>query len=634
MTTVLDLAFPLATVKGRALFNQAWPLCQGKSEVMKSIITTIILWATALALAHASCPGCATNLPQGLPTDTIFLTAAPDGQAGAYYAEDLSFRMPKTTTPVNASDPETPAGLPISTITITSVTNVPPGLEWEASQLEFEVDSETDGCVRFCGTPLIPGYYEVQVLIEAQVLFATRSSSIRVPILILPGQAVAEGFTIDNVSGCGSVTASFTNNLPSGGQEGYSYEWNFGNGQAATSENPPAQEYDVPGIYNISYQAIIDTFGHLLTQVTVTEANCNDIFGGAPDLVLEIYNPEGTRIFSSPDIQNANLPVVYEPDVFLEPGTYTVRLIDDDQGLDGADDLCGEFLLTQNSSGLLTGGGSVISPVILHPVDTIRSFGQVEVFPVPAVPILDGIPTGGLCEGDSLLLTSEPAFEMQWYRDSMALPGATFPELLVGESGSYQLQVANVFGCSAWSAALGMSFAPLPAFPVFENEQNLLTLLGSTPLPQWYSLQWWQDGSPLPGATEEAYCISESGTYELVLTDLSSGCSRSYAQAQTYDPDFPDCKPLTDVRTEDVAAPVLYPNPGRSAAGLYLRHAFEGELGLTVLDASGRRLSHTAFEQVSAGDLLLPFIPEAPGFYVLLLQPAQGPLYRLPFSLF
>jgi hypothetical protein len=78
--------------------------------------------------AQSGCPGCMIDLPD-LPEDTIYLSPAPDGQVGEYYEEDISFRMPKTTTPVAAVDPDVVPDVAIESITILSVTNVPPRLK-------------------------------------------------------------------------------------------------------------------------------------------------------------------------------------------------------------------------------------------------------------------------------------------------------------------------------------------------------------------------------------------------------------------------------------------------------------------------------------------------------------------------
>ena len=307
--------------------------------MLKHYLFFFLLVILSLGLrAQSGCPGCVVELPAGLPADTIFLGSAADGQVGVYYDSNLSFRMPKTTTPVNANDPDTPPGLGINRITVTSVSNLPPGLSWEANQTVFNVSEETDGCVKFCGTPIIPGFYNVEVVVIAEVLFLSQVSSFSFPILILPGTSVTEGFTLANNSGCGSVEASFTNNVPSAGNEGYSYLWDFGNGNMSLSENPGAQLYDEAGIYEVNYQAVIDTFGYLLTEVVVESVTCNDLFNNAPDLRIEIWNPEGERILETLHVDNAQTPLAFTVNLFIGEGNYLLRVMDEDSGVQGGDD--------------------------------------------------------------------------------------------------------------------------------------------------------------------------------------------------------------------------------------------------------------------------------------------------------
>jgi hypothetical protein len=536
---------------------------------------------------YANCPGCVTSLPDSLPEDTIYISPAVEGQVGQYYQSDLSFRMPMTTTPVNASDPDTPPGLPISEITVSSVANLPPGLSWEASQTVFDVSEETDGCVRFCGVPLIPGLYNVEVIISAQVLLLTRTSSITIPILILPGQAVSEGFTIENTSGCGQVFADFTNNVPSGGAEGFSYIWDFGNGNNSTAENPEPQLYDEPGAYGVSYQVIVDTFGYLLNTVTITDVSCNDFLGGAPDLMIEVYNPLGEKIYFTEEVNNASLPLSFEPNIFIGEGPYEIRVIDDDQGLDGGDDLCGSFGFVRTSNGTLTDGGATIEIDILHRVDTLRSEGVVQVFEQPAPPMIEA-PSGDLlCEGDTLLLLTDYESGTQWYQDTTPVLNANGDSLIVWESGLYWVRYTNADGCSATSDTLALNFGALPATPVFTNEDNLLLLFDADALPDNYSLQWYFNGEAIEGAQDLEYCINKSGDYTLEVVDIESGCSRTYSRSLTYNEDFPDCMPVSTDDKPLLSGLQVYPTLLQEDM-LWVKGQVRGHLLLSLYNMQGQ----------------------------------------------
>lgn len=594
-----------------------------KSYFLFSLIVAIAF--NLSVSAQSGCPGCVVELPGTLPEDTIYLSSAADGQVGVYYDSDLSFRMPKTTTPVNASDPGTPPGLAINQITITSVSNLPPGLSWEASQTAFDVSEETDGCVKFCGVPLIPGFYNVEVVVSAEVFFVSQVSSFSFPIMILPGTSVTEGFILANNSGCGSVEASFVNNVPSGGNEGYSYFWDFGNGNMSTSENPVSQVYDEAGVYAVNYQAVIDTFGFLLTEVVVESVECNDLFNNAPDLRIEIWGPDGERIFETLEVENAQTPVNFIVNLFIGEGNYTLRVMDEDSGIQGGDDECGAINFNRLSNGAFTNGGLQARLNIFHPVDTIRSVDTVRVYEQPALPQLEGDGPATLCQGDAYLLSVTNGYDsgLQWYQDSLPLIEVEGPELSASESGDYWVAYTNPDGCSATSAVQRLTFNPLPDPPIFQNFNNLLTLYAPEALPDAYALQWYRNGLLIEGANEADHCMEVSGAYRLEVTDLLTGCRSSYELQATYNPAFPGCM-ATGVEDERPLALRAYPNP--TGGLLYLEGRAEyGAVQVVLYNSQGQvvqSLQNKAAGATFRESLDISHYP--PGVYILEARSGQS----------
>lgn len=513
--------------------------------------------------AQTGCPDCIITLPDTLAEDTIYLSDAPDGRARVYYEADLSFRLPKSTTPVSEVDPDVPPGLPINKITIEGVTNLPPGLSWEPSQFEFDTDEQTDGCVRFCGVPLQPGLYMVNVLLTARVVVVNESTSITIPLLILPAESTTEGFRMVNAAACGSAEVSFENLAPSGGQAGFSYFWDFGNGNTSTEEVPDTQLYDIPGLYPISYQAVIDTTGYFLTRVDVNAVGCDDLLGGRPDLKINVIDPGGNLIYVSDIVNNATPPVSFELNLELFEGTYLLAVTDDDSGLGGADDQCGTVPFSQENGGAFTSGMLELNIEILHPVDTINSTDTVRVFDQPDPPQIVAQIDMPLCEGDSaLLFVMEYDSSLQWYRDSVPLIVADEDSLIIYQSGQYWVDYTSPDGCISTSVAEEVQFGDLPSNILFVAENNELSIFDTSILPAEFGIRWFQDSLRIKDEDGLSYCIDTTAVYTLEVTDLATGCFTTYSQLVNYDPNFPNCMTsaydLTPLGVMDIG---LSPNP-------------------------------------------------------------------------
>ena len=549
-------------------------------------------WLPASLNGQSGCPGCSVNLPP-LPVDTIFLSAAPDGIAGQYYDGDISFRMPKSTDPVHDLDPSTPAGLNISNVTIVSVLNVPPGLSWQPSQFSFDTQNETDGCVKFCGVPLQPGFYEVQVFVTAEVLLITQSTSFSFPMFIAPAVSSNGGFSMQNGSGCGEVTVGFDNNVPSNGQDGFSYNWDFGNGVTSTSENPGSQTYDSPGEYEVNFQASIDTFGYQLTTVLVLGTGCSDIavppiFSGNPDLYVKIKDPNGNLLVSTDPVDNAPYPAAFNINLMLGDGTYELEVRDDETI---GSESCGYVYFNKNNTDTLVSGDLKVLVNIIHPVTTIESTDTVVVFAVPDPPVINPDGLVGICNGEEVELEVTNYFEdIQWYKDTAVLLGETSYSLLVDSPGEYWVEYASPDGCKSQSAPAVVEILALPAVPAFHAVGNQLTLNNPGQLPADYSLQWYQDGVAIPGATDTTYCFTEPGVFLFTLEVMNNatGCSNTFSLGASYNPDYNCTISGTEDRAGLDASLVVTPNPTQGRILVVFENKSLEEVQLTLFDALGK----------------------------------------------
>ena len=586
-----------------------------------------ILFSPVLSNAQSGCPGCTINLPS-LPADTVYLGSAPDGIAGEPYSGELSFRMPLTTDPVHELDPGTPAGLNIGKITIIALLNVPPGLDWEPNQFEFDPAQQTDGCVRFCGTPLVAGQYEVQVFVTAQVLGINQSTSFPFSFYIAPAVSTTDGFTLLNNSGCGEVTAQFQNNLPANGSTGFSWFWDFGNGQTSTEENPAPVTYSQPGVYEINYEAIVDTSSYKLTTVQITAAGCNDlnlppISNAAPELYIKIKDPDGNQVFQSQPINNAPIPAAFNVNLTLGPGDYTLEVRDDD--LIGSDH-CGTVTFNRLSTDTLTDGSLSVLTHIFHPVFSVQSVDSVFVYEIPPPPVLSPPGPVEVCQGDTAILLADYTGGLQWYRDSAALPSATSPALTLTANGTYWVEYTSPDGCTSVSEPVDFFEIPLPAPPAFSANGNWLQVVDTSLLPPGHLLQWYLNGDPIAGANEPVFCNTHPGVnlFSLAVTDITTGCSNDFALGIAFDPDF-DCTVSAGEVASVERSLRLFPNP----VAEYLHVVFENDqprpVQIQVLDLTGRPLSTLSFPTaVNRFEESIPVSHLNSGFYFLKINRTGG----------
>lgn len=583
---------------------------------------TLLLFLASFRLASAQCPGCAINLPADLQEDTIFITDAPDGTVFEYYEEDLSFRMPLTTTPVSSVDSTTPPGLPIDQMTITNVSNVPPGLSWEASQLVFNTgEMETDGCVRFCGTPLVADSFFIQVEVEAVVFGFANPASFTVPMYIGPQVVSNDGFTMSGNVGCGSATVSFQNENPSNGLDGFDYFWDFGNGNTSTDENPAPQTYDQPGTYTVNYSATIDTAGYTLTQVVIFGTDCSDFNippADKPDLYIKVFDPQGNELYTSEVQDNVSTPAYFSLYLPLSDGNYTVEVWDDE--LIG-NEFCGSVNFNKTTTGALYDGALTVEVTIYHPITTVEASGEVIVYEQPEPPVISLNGPTGFCEGDSLLATADYQEGLQWFRDSLVLEGDTTSQLAIYESGTYWVSYTSPDGCISYSDEFEVEVFPLPEEPVFTNTDNWLSLAANAPADA--MLQWFYNDQPLEDETGDSLCITQSGTYGLMVTDPVTGCSNFFSSEETYNPDVPCNVATTEI--EDLYGFRLSPNP--FAERLYI-HWYNSENTTwlwSLHDLNGRQLLHGQWPAATGAheeSLELAHLPK--GVYLLRILTEKG----------
>lgn len=165
---------------------------------------------------------------------------------------------------------------------------------------------------------------------------------------------------------------------------------------------------------------------------------------------------------------------------------------------------------------------------------------------VKAKPVAPVVSAGGplrFCEGSNVVLTSGVAAGNQWFRNGLAITGATAASYTATATGVYMVSRDSA-GCASASTALSVTADAKPAVPVITvsgaatfctGSQATLTSSASS------GNQWYRNGTIITGAVATTYDAGASGVYEVRATN-SAGCtsiSAGVALTATVSPNLP-----------------------------------------------------------------------------------------------
>ncbi len=158
----------------------------------------------------------------------------------------------------------------------------------------------------------------------------------------------------------------------------------------------------------------------------------------------------------------------------------------------------------------------------------------VTVNPIPATPTVNAGGPTTFCAGGSVLLTSSSASGNQWYLSGNPINGATNQTFDAGASGNYTVVVTTNNCASAASSATAVTVNPTPATPTITPDGPTTFCTGGSVLLTSSSAsgnQWYLNGNPIGGETNQTYSASASGNYTVVVT--TDGCASAASSATT-----------------------------------------------------------------------------------------------------
>jgi len=229
----------------------------------------------------------------------------------------------------------------------------------------------------------------------------------------------------------------------------------------------------------------------------------------------------------------------------------------------------------------------------------------ITVNPRPLPPTIT--PTGSaltFCQGDSMVITSSALFGNTWNT------GDTSSSIVIRNNLPYYVKSTNAFGCSsAFSSPVNATVHPVPAAP--QVKKYAYTLVSDSSQVQWYL-----NGSPIPGATNSKFTIQVNGTYTCGVRNAFNCWSYST-------PILVKDAVLGDVDIDKELLPIektfkdefnfsIFPNPTNGL--LQVRWNGNDEAGLLeVFDGSGRKVASKVRSKESQSTINLEFLK--PGMY-------------------
>ena len=160
----------------------------------------------------------------------------------------------------------------------------------------------------------------------------------------------------------------------------------------------------------------------------------------------------------------------------------------------------------------------------------------VTVIPLPVTPTISVGSSTIFCLGGSVVLSSDSPSGNHWFRNGVAINGATASTYTANTSGDYSLQTTNINGCvspvSPGTTVIANSIPPTPTISSGTTTTfcigGSVVLTSSSPSGN----QWLLNGAAISGATAATYKANISGDYRVQTTN-NNGCVSAVSNAKT-----------------------------------------------------------------------------------------------------
>lgn len=617
-----------------------------------SILFIVILLGFQLkSSAQTGCPGCTINNlcdNPGVNFPRLCPDSLPDGQMQQYYDQNVTFWMPYII------DAAGMTGLNLEEVTILNIAGMPAGLSWESNAAPtnfYDITSNIStqrGCVKICGTPVVPGQFNCLVNVQVKICnipilgCSTLTQSFTLPIKIDPPAGGNPYFNFTPSLGCAPLAVNFNANFNFPEPQITEYDWSFGNGTTSIVQNPPTVTYTSAGAYPVSLQTKISRYVFNSCNVTastggpwwcgdIEELNCGN---GNADLYFKLTH--GGVTYQSTSGSNSLTNSWNNLGIQLQGFSIALSIWDADNGapFGSPDDDGGTYTYLVTGPGTFnfttaapSGGGSSGSFTILKVQDTVYTASDtIHVFDLPPATTVAANPANTVCGNVPLVLSvyGGAEYTYEWYlNDTTLIIGAnsnTYTVPVPGlypYTGNYKVKIISTLsGCAYITPNTSVTIKePIPAaFSTSGISYNNFTL-GTSYSQVVY--QWLLNGQPIGGANANNFKPEQNGNYSLVITN-TVGCS-----------DTSNVIAINDVSVEDFIIPAgsvnIYPNPNDGRFTLDVEAYFNEESNINIYNAVGQKIwNENMILGLGKNTKSLNLAHLSSGIYILELQLKAG----------
>jgi len=330
-----------------------------------------------------------------------------------------------------------------------------------------------------------------------------------------------------------------------------SWSWSFQGGSPAASVLPnPAVLWTTPGTYTISLIAT-NSFGSDTTTQTITINGAPTVDAGYDSTYCSTtyvaLQGSGGMFYSWTPSTNMYSATSATPNVYLTTSTTFTMTATDTNGCSAS--------------------------------DTVR----VTILPLPAFALIAS--DNSICPGDTVTLwTTQPQYQYDW-----APPSAL--DTTAGDTAHGWPITSLTYTVTSVDTTTGCTYTatkPITVYPVTPTPTILVWGWQLTCSVGAASYQWFLNGNPIAGATQQTYLASQVGMYQVEAYNVQS-CPSGISSAV-----------LVDAIPEmEISAFSIYPNP--NAGEFWISFTGEQNTGysLEILNAEGKIVAEDKTEQFS-----------------------------------